>query len=92
MALRVRSAGDVVCVPVLGVVGSRPMAANSSSPSAAASRSRAWKGCLARGLRHPVRRALKDSTSHRPAASVLHRRLPHLAQSGSGDVRPGSGA
>jgi hypothetical protein len=50
------------------------------------------EGLPARGLRHPVRHALKDSTSHRPAASVLHRRLPNSALSGSGDVRPGSGA
>jgi len=59
-ALRVRSAGKVVSVPVLGVVGVRPDGGKQlltldlcSSESAAA-----WKGCLddlvARGLRPPV--------------------------------------
>lgn len=59
-ALRVRSAGKVVSVPVLGVVGVRPDGSKQllalelcSSESAAA-----WKGCLddlvARGLRIPV--------------------------------------
>jgi putative transposase len=59
-ALRVRSAGTVVSVPVLGVVGVRPDGSKHppvldacSSESAAA-----WKGCLddlvARGLRAPV--------------------------------------
>ena len=59
-ALRVRSAGKVVSVPILGVVGVRPDGSKHllvlelcSSESAAA-----WKGCLddlvARGLRAPV--------------------------------------
>ena len=76
-ALRARSAGKVVSVPVLGVVGVRPDGSKHllvlelcSSESAAA-----WKGCLddlvARGLRAPVLAIIDGNAGLRRAVGLV---------------------
>ena len=90
-ALRVRSAGKVVSVPVLGVVGVLPDGRKHllALDLCAGESFAAWKGCLddlvARGLRAPVLTIIDGNAGLRRASCIYERRLiPQSSVAGSG--------